>query len=86
MFYGILFTVTILALWGVSCLLSEKDDNIFMDRHSTDIYERLRYFMYRYVLYDGNFWWWNCIFHPARRNRCFYIPDFVSIWTERILE
>lgn len=37
MFYGILFTVTILVAWGISCLLSEKGENIFMDRYCTNI-------------------------------------------------
>ena len=37
MFYGILFTTIILALWGISFPLSDKDEIIFMDRQCTNI-------------------------------------------------
>lgn len=37
MIYGILFIVIILVLWGISGPLSEKDENIFMDRQCTNI-------------------------------------------------
>lgn len=83
MLYGIAF-ITLMII-AISCLLSEKDKNILMDKQCIDVMQGF-YSMYRHVLYDGNLWRWHCIFHSARRNRCFYILDFISIWIERILE
>lgn len=37
MLYGIAFITLMIIIGSISCLLSEKDKNIFMDRQCTDI-------------------------------------------------
>ena len=81
MIYGILFTVIILVLWWISGSLSEKDEYMFMDRQCTDIMKGFAILCIVMCHMMGTFGG-GCIFHSARRDRCFYILDFISIWTK----